>query len=83
MTLLLYEGDRRAQVSQKGGVTFQKICTHAWFIKQWCVGAQECFAVIEDMLQEIYGGSVYKGIQDIIGDIDPVMSMEAVRTCTV
>ena len=50
------------------------------FLKEWYVGAQECVEVIEDMLEEINGGSVYDGIQDIIGGIDPVMSMEAVGT---
>ena len=48
----------------------------ALFLKKWCVVAYDCVDVIEDMLEEIYGGSVYDGIQDIIGGIYPVMSME-------
>ena len=54
----------------------------AWFLEELCVGAQECVAVIEDMLEEIFGGSVNDGIQDIIYGIDPVMGMESGGTCT-
>ena len=52
------------------------------FLKYLCVGAQEYVAVIEYMLEEIYGEIVYNGIQDIIGGIDPVISVEAGGTCT-
>ena len=52
----------------------------AWFHKEWYVGAQECVSVIEDILEEIYGGSLYDGIQDIIAVIYPVMVMESGRT---
>ena len=38
--------------------------------------------MIEDILEEIYVGSVNYGIQDIIGGIDPLMGMEAGGTCT-
>ena len=34
------------------------------------------------MLEEIYGGSVYDGIYDIIGCIYTVIGMEAGGTCT-
>ena len=54
----------------------------AWSLKELCVGAQECVDLIEDMLEKIYVGSVYDGIQDIIGGIDPVMGMEAGGKCT-
>ena len=83
MNEVIYEGDMQAQVSQKGGFTFEKICMHARFMKQLCVGAQECVSMIEDILEEIYGGSVNYGIQDIIAGIYPVMVMEAGGTCTV
>ena len=41
----------------------------ARFMKELCVGSQECVDLIEDMLEEIYRGSVNDGIQDIIGGI--------------
>ena len=54
----------------------------AWFLKQLCVVAYECVDLIEYMLEEIYGGSVYDGIYDIIGCIYTVIGMEAGGTCT-
>ena len=58
------------------------IYTPGRFLKEWCVGAQDCVDVIEDMMEEIYGGGVNDGIQDIIGGIDPVMSIKNGGTCT-
>ena len=55
----------------------------ALFLKYLCVGAQECVDLIEDMLEEIYGGSVYDEIQDIIGGIYHMTSLKAGWTCTV
>ena len=55
----------------------------ARFMKELCVGAQECVDLIDDMLEEIYGGSVYDEIQDKISSIYPMMSVKAGWTCAV
>ena len=54
----------------------------ARFLKQLYVGTQECVAVVEDTLEEIYGVRVNYGIQDIIAGIYSVIGMESGGTCT-